>query len=643
MGAYNRFRGEACCASPTLLSDILRGDWGFQGYVVSDCWAIRDIFQGHKIVETRAEAAALAVRAGCDLNCGEAFQEALFEAVEKKLVSEAEIDRAVHRLFLARMKLGLFDPEEMVPYAQIPYSVNESPEHGELALEAARKSIVLLKNEGGLLPLDRNRYKKVVVLGPQAISFDCLLGNYHGHPSSYTTVLDGIREKLSAETQIIYRSGCAMAENFENYEVIPPQALTQPSAEGSGLHAEYFDNPDLTGEPVATGNTQLFSFRQHSLPWPVVPEIQGKTFSARWTGRLTAPLDGRYGIQIDSPHKYALFIDGAQVLSSDGGKEQKVQSAEIEFAAASIHDLRLEISGVEGDAELLLKWKLPVQDQDVDEVLKQADIVLLCLGLSPNLEGEEMPVSVPGFKGGDRMSIDLPSSQEALLAKAASSGKPVVLVLLNGSALSLNQADSKVPAIVEAWYPGQAGGKAVADVLFGDWNPAGRLPVTFYKSIGQLPPFEDYDMQGRTYRYFQDRPLYPFGHGLSYTTFAYADLVLPSEIRSGEAVTVAVTVKNTGSRAGEEVVQLYLTDLEASVPTAVRSLVGFKRISLEPGESRRVEFSVAAQHFTIVNENGVRIAEPGVFELTAGGKQPGFSGTADASTTGTVSGRLSLR
>ncbi len=641
MGAYNRFRGQPCCASPTLLTDILRGDWGFKGYVVSDCWAIQDIYKGHAVAATQAEAAALAVKAGCDLNCGEAFQSALAEAVQKKLVTEAEIDAAVKRLFLARFTLGMFDPDSLVPYASIPYSVNDCAENRQVALEAARKSIVLLKNERGLLPLDRNRYKKVAVLGPQAVSLDCLMGNYNGFPSVYTTVLDGIRARLPQDAEVTYRTGCAIAENFENFESVPSGAFLPPEGWNGRLKLEQFAGETISGEPVAASDEPFVGFQYHRYRWPRVPQLEGQVYSARFSGRLQAPLSGRYGLRLSSGQKFALNLDGATLMQCDSasGGDQTVQ---LDFEAGSVHDLRVDLIGARGDATVMLEWCLPVQT-DIDPLLKQSDLIVLCLGLSPNLEGEEMPVEIPGFSGGDRTSLDLPAPQEALLKKAAASGKPVVLVLMNGSALSINSADRRVPAIVEAWYPGEEGGRAVADVLFGDYNPAGRLPVTFYKSTDQLPPFENYDMQGRTYRYFTGEVLYPFGHGLSYTTFEYSGLSLPTEIVSGDSVKVSVTVKNTGSIAGEEVVQVYVTDLEASVPVPVRALAGFRRVALAPGESAVCEFSLSPEVFMIINENGVRVAEPGVFEITAGGKQPGFKGTADASTTTVVSGQVTLR
>ena len=644
MGAYNRYLGEPCCSSPLLLEEILRGDWGFKGYVVSDCGAIRDIYDGHDVVSEPSQAASQAVESGCDLNCGSVYDRALLDAVREGLISEDKIDTAVRRLFTARLKLGMFDPDSMVPYAATPVSVNDCPEHRELALDAARKSVVLLKNDGGLLPLDRSSYRRVLVLGPQAISLDCLLGNYNGTPSQYTNVLEGVRSKLPESAELTYRTGCAIAEQFNNFEFIPHDCLLPPSGEGTGLQVEYFSNGDLSGEPVKTGTDNIIAFREHRLPWPWISELRETDYSARWTGRVATPLDGRYALRVRSDQEFSLFLDSKLVLSSDESGDITGQVVELDFAAGSTYELRLEIREAKDDAVMMLDWRLPVQD-DIEPLLKKSDLVILCLGLSPNLEGEEMPVEVPGFKGGDRLSIGLPAPQEELIAKAAASGKPVVLVLLNGSALAVNQADSKLPAIVEAWYPGEEGGRAVADVLFGDYNPSGRLPVTFYRSVDQLPPFDNYDMQGRTYRYFGGQPLYPFGHGLSYTSFAYSDLEIAGaqEAAPGDSLSVSVTVSNTGNRSGEEVVQVYISHLEPSVPVPVRALAGFRRIALAAGEQRTVSFTLPARPMSVISDNGERVVEPGRLRICVGGKQPGFTGSADATTTETVTDEFVLK
>ncbi len=483
MGAYNRVNGEPACASQRLLQEILRDEWGFEGYVVSDCGAIRDIFAHHKVVETPEEAAALAMRRGCDLNCGEVFFY-LAAAVHKGLISEHTLDRSLHRLFTARFKLGMFDPPEMVPYAQIPYRVVDCPRHRRLALRAAHQSLVLLKNHDHTLPLPKD-LKTVAVIGPYAEDRQSLRGNYNGTPAEEYTVLDGIKRKLGRKAKVLYAPGA-----------------------------------DITG--TATEG----------------------------------------------------FGEAATIAS-------------------------------------------------------HAQVAIVCLGSSPWIEGEEGALC--GLLGqGDRESLDLPGQQEQLLQAVANTGAPTILVLLNGSALAINWADQHIPAILEAWYPGQAGGLAVADALFGDYNPGGRLPVTFYRSLAQLPPFDDYSMTGHTYRYFRGDPLYPFGYGLSYTEFRYRDLkVRPLRGDAGPSLRVSAVVENVGDRVGEEVVQLYVSDLEASLPVPLRQLRGFRRLRLAPGKSRTVRFRLSPRDLALVDRDGRLVVEPGRFHISVGGGQPGARGSVE--------------
>ncbi|OLC85420.1 MAG: glycosyl hydrolase [Gemmatimonadetes bacterium 13_1_40CM_3_66_12] len=449
MCAYNRVLGSPACGSDLLLHNILRGEWGFSGYVVSDCGAINDIYERHKVAPTAAAASALAVKAGTDLECGNVYAN-LVAAVRQGLITEQAIDTAVIRLFLARFRLGMFDPPERVRWAQIPFSVLDQPAHRALARQVARESIVLLKNAGSLLPL-RKDVGTIAVIGPNADDRRMLLGNYEGSPADSITPLRGIREAVSPGTRVRY-------------------------ARGSDL-----------------------------------------------------------------------------VVPGDSGFAEAVRAAE------------------------------------------QADVVVLCLGLTAQLEGEEMSVETPGFLGGDRTRIDLPDAQERLLERIVAVGKPTVLVLMSGSAVAVNWAQEHVPAIVEAWYGGQAAGSALADVLFGDYNPAGRLPVTFYTSVDDLPPFDDYRMAGRTYRFFKGTPLYPFGDGLSYTTFAYRNLRTSSaRLRAADTLIVRVDVTNTGRRAGDEVAQLYVRHLGSRVERPIEDLRGFRRITLKPGETRTVEFALPA-------------------------------------------------
>ncbi len=642
MCAYNRFRGDPACASPELLQEILREEWGFGGYVVSDCWAIMDFYTTHKVVASQAEAAAMALAAGTDLNCGVSFA-SLAEAVGRGLATEAQVDTALRRLLAARFRLGMFDPPERVPWAQIPYRVNDSPEHRALALETARKSMVLLKNEGGLLPLSRE-VGTLAVIGPNADDVEVLLGNYNGFPSDPVTPLRGIREKVSSRTRVLFARGGGLADELRALEPIPESALV-PAGEGGaarGLEAEYFANPDREGEPFAIRTDATVDFQW----WGDVP-LAGLTpgaFSVRWTGTLLPPASGRYALGGRGLGHFRVFLRDSLVAEFSSEHEINTRWAEFDLEAGVGQPIRVEYRPRREFGAVQLSWAPPRAGPDAAALraAEAADAVVLVLGLSPRLEGEEMRVEVPGFSGGDRVDLGLPAAQQRLLEAVVATGKPVVLVLLNGSALGLAWAAEHVPAILEAWYPGQAGGTALADVLFGDYNPAGRLPVTFYASADQLPPFGDYAMEGRTYRYFRGDPVFPFGHGLSYTTFAYGALEAPARVRAGEEVRIAVEVENTGSRAGEEVVQVYLTDADASGPTPIRSLQGFQRVFLRPGEGRRVTFTLTPRQLSLVTPAGERIVEPGWFEVSVGGKQPWFTGAADAATTGVALGRFQV-
>ncbi len=623
MGAYNRTNGEPCCASPTLLENILRQEWGFDGYVVSDCWAILDIYQHHKVVETAEEAAALAVKAGCDLNCGTTYP-ALHEAVAKGLIDEATIDRAVKRLFTARFRLGMFDPPEEVGYAQIPYEVNDCPEHRALALRAARESIVLLKNEDNLLPLSKD-LQSIAVIGPNADDLQVLLGNYNGTPSRATTPLEGIRKKVSPATKLYYARGCETAEGVPPLSVVPSTYLRPVDADANqtGLTAAYYDNIEFEGEPALSRVDPAVDF-----VWKGTTPLTGRmgdAFAVRWTGSLVPPVTGTYKLGVSGLSGYALYLDGKLIVDYWGIHHPITRTKEVELEAGRFYSLRLDYVNRGSDPQVQLLWSVPGADYltEAVEAAQKAEVVIMMMGLSPALEGEEMPVQVEGFVGGDRTDIQLPRPQEELLRRIHALGKPMVLVLLNGSALAVNWAAENIPAIVEAWYPGQAGGDAIADVLFGDYNPGGRLPITFYKSVEDLPPFEDYRMEGHTYRYFRGEPLFPFGFGLGYTPFVYSDLQLSAKmITPSEPLTLSVEVQNVGQHASDEVAQLYVSDVTASVPVPIRQLQGFERIHLEPGETKRVTFTLTPRQLSLIDDEGRRVIEPGEFQVAVGGRQP---------------------
>jgi beta-glucosidase len=640
MCAYNRTNGEPCCASKRLLTDILRTEWGFDGHVVSDCGAIDDIYKFHGFAKTQAEASALSVKAGTDLSCGREY-ESLLQAVKDGLVTEAEIDVALARLMTAQFRLGMFDPPEMVAYARIPISENDTPAHRRLALEAARESVVLLKNDRQTLPL-RKDLRTIAVIGPNADAPDVLLGNYSGHPSESVTPLAGIRKKVASGTKVLHAVGSSLAG--EAIAPVPASALTV--AGKAGFKGEYFDNKELRGEPRVVRTDAQVDFDWGR--WKAAPNLPEDGFSVRWTGTFVAPHSGahRLGVTVDGGAR--LYLDGKLLIDAWADELSSTTiTKEVTLETGRAYDVRFEYFEEARGAIAKFVWSFPgLAGRQLEEAVgaaRQADAVVVVLGISPKLEGEEMKVDVEGFRGGDRTELALPKVQDELLKAVQATGKPVVVVLLSGSALAVNWADAKVPAIVQAWYPGEEGGTAVADVLFGDYNPGGRLPVTFYKSALQLPPFEDYRMQGRTYRYFTGEPLYPFGHGLSYTKFAYENLKLSATgVKAGESVRVSVDVRNAGARAGDEVVQLYVTDVAASVPVPIRSLAGVKRMFLQPGEKRTVEFTLAPEQMAVVDDGGDRVVEPGEFLVSVGGKQPGLTSRSDASTTEVVRTRFTV-
>ncbi|UCG86596.1 MAG: glycoside hydrolase family 3 C-terminal domain-containing protein [Gemmatimonadota bacterium] len=641
MCAYNRFLGDPCCASNRLLQQILRDEWGFDGYVVSDCWAIRDIFATHRVVETAAEASAMSVVTGTDLNCGVSY-DSLVVAVTEGLIDEADIDVAVKRLFRARFMLGMFDPAERVPYSSIPYDVNGSAENGELALEAARKSIVLLKNDG-ILPLDKG-LGTIAVIGPNADDVDVLLGNYNGIPLEPITPLQGIRQAVSSGTQVLYARGSDLAENTPAFAVVPTAVLFAASdgERVSGLRGEYFEGREFEDDAVGSRVDSILDFNW----WDGSPMagVSEDGFAIRWRGTLVPPSSGDYSLGIRALGQVQLTLDNEPLVRFSNVHHELLQWRDVSLQAGQEYDISIEFRDIRTDANIQFLWSPPEPPPlaAAIEVARSADAVIMIMGLSPRLEGEEMPVAVPGFAGGDRTDLKIPAPQRELIEAVTAVGKPTVLILLNGSALAATWAAEHIPAIVEAWYPGQAAGTALADVIFGDYSPAGRLPITFYNSIDQLPPFTDYDMDGRTYRYFTGEPLFPFGHGLSYTTFEYSDLQFPASVPSGQDADVSVVVENSGSVAGEEVVQLYLTDVDASVPVPLRSLTGFERVSLQPGERKRVSFTITARQMSLIDDANRRVVEPGMFRLSVGGKQPGFSGVADAGTTEVVMGEFAV-
>lgn len=484
MGAYNRTNGEPCCGSKTLLNDILRKDWGFKGYITSDCWAIKDFHENHKVTSDALESIALALNNSCDLNCGNMYLNVI-RAYKEGLISEETINKSVTRLMTTRMKLGMFDNPEKVPYTKIPYEVNDCKEHRDFAREVAKKTLVLLKNENNFLPLDKNKLKSIAVIGPNAESHAALVGNYFGTASKYVTILEGIQQAVNPDTRVYYAEGC---------------------------------------------------------------------------------------------HLYKDKLGG--LCKAKDGFAEAVSAAE------------------------------------------RADVVVMCMGLDANIEGEEGDAGNE-YASGDKPNLNLPGVQQDLIEAVYKTGKPIILVLLSGSALAVTWADEHLPAIIQAWYPGEEGGSAVASLLFGDYSPSGRLPVTFYRTTEELPDFEDYSMKNRTYRYMQNEALYPFGYGLSYTKFEYNNLRLSKDsIEAGESIEFKAAVKNAGNYESDEIVQLYLKDVEASVEVPKWQLRGIKRVHLLPGEEKEVSFYLTARQMALIDNDGKCILEPGDFQVFIGGSQP---------------------
>ena len=636
MCSYNAVDGIPACGNTMLLKQTLRKDWGFNGYVTSDCGAIYDFYwtKGHRYSPDAAHASATAMMAGTDTNCGTSYK-SLVKAVKEGLIPVSALNRAVERLFTARFRLGMFDPASMNPYARIPMSEDDSPAHRALALEMARKSMVLLKNEGGILPLKQGEQRTIAVVGPNAASLAALEGNYNAIPSHPVYPIDGMRAEFGS-AHILYAQGSPYAAELP---VPMPETAFHPS-KGSkleGLKGEYFASSAMTGKPVLTRIDHQINF-----DWDAakpVPGVPMKSFGVRWTGTIQMPAPGDYPIRIsltgcypcNDIETYKVFVDGKEVAHYSPGQAAEnrpsgTPSFTLHFADTKPHAFRLDYahhSPLFG-AGITLGWMPPaeVEREQAVAIAKKADVVVAFMGLSPRLEGEEMPIHVDGFDGGDRTKIKLPDVQRQLLEALGATGKPLVVVLLNGSAVAVDWAAQHANAILEAWYPGEVGGTAIAETLDGKNNPGGRLPVTFYKSIQQVPPFTDYSMKGRTYRYFHGEPLYPFGYGLSYTKFAFSKLKLSTDsVTAGDDLGVDAEVRNTGKRAGDEVVELYLTPPQTQ-PAPIRELEGFTRIHLLPGQTQRVHFTLHPRQLSVVDAQGNRSMQAGKYQVYVGGSQP---------------------
>jgi len=616
MCAYNSINGEPACANTFLLEDQLRGAWKFQGYVVSDCGAVEDIQEGHHFVATLPEAAAAAIKHSMDLECSGSDYSHYVAAVKNGLLKESELDVAVKRLMRARMRLGMFDPPELVKYAQTPFSENDSESHRQLSLKIARETMVLLKNDG-ILPLNPG-LKKIAVVGPLADSATVLLGNYNGIPSRSTTVLDGIRRQFAGST-VTFAPGTTF---LHSGAAVPGAVLSTPEGK-PGLRGEYFQGTELQGAPVVTrvDKNVDFDFSDAS----PAPGLGREYFSVRWTGFLTPDQSGEYTLGVTGDDGYRLWLDGKLIIEDWSTHAPTTKTAKVPLEKGRKYAVKLEYFQASGGAVARLIWNPPGEAPLPAALVatRNADVVIAVVGITSELESEESNIDIPGFKGGDRTSIDLPNEEESLLEAVKAQGKPLIVVLMNGSALAVNWASQNANAILEAWYPGEEGGTAVAETLAGLNNPAGRLPVTFYKGTDQLPPFEDYAMKNRTYRYFIGEPLYPFGYGLSYSQFAYSNLqVSAPSLKAGESLTVEADVRNTSQREGDEVAQLYLM-FPPVAGAPLRALRGFTRLHVAAGATEHVHFTLDPRDLSLVNDAGSRLIAPGDYRVLVGGGQPG--------------------
>ena len=622
MSAYNAVEGVPASANKRLLTDILRTEWGFNGAVVGDVDSVADIWKpgSHRYAPDAAAASALALKAGNDLCSGTTY-EALPEALQRGLITQTDLDNALRRLMLLRFKLGQFDPASRVGYRNIPFTENDSPAHDQLALEVARQSLVLLKNDG-TLPWKAKDLKTVAVVGPTGADASALLGNYSGTPSRQVTLAQGIKARLEPlGVNVLTDFSVPLVKGYRiDGQPFPAGVLfTDASRRQSGLKGEVFKNLKFSGAPVATRADAAIDFQ-----WDEAQPVSGipiSNASVRWSGVLIPPTSGEHVLSLAAEGSVRLFIDGKMVVDAQRRPVERTLSVPLSLNAGQIYKVRLEFAQTRPRAHIRFGWRPPGQDDAMERALavaRQADHIVLTLGLTPDLEGEEMSVNAEGFDGGDRKTILLPAIQRELLAKISALKKPTVVVLTCGSAVSFDTDQAN--AILNCWYYGQRGADAVAEALLGDYNPAGRLPITFYRNDSDLPPFEDYSMSNHTYRYFTGKPLFAFGHGLSYTTFEYKALTLSSSsAKADESVTARVTVSNTGKQDGDEVVQVYGAAEKSPVPVPLRQLIGFKRVSLKAGETKTVEIVVPVNQLRRWDDSQTGYGvDPGAYKITVG-------------------------
>jgi len=614
MCAYQRLDDEPCCGSNRLLQKILRDDWGFRYLVVSDCGALSDFYTSHKTSSDATHASSKAILAGTDVECGNNVYKQLPEAVEKGLVSEEEINRNLMRVLTGRFDLGEMDDETLVPWSKIPVSVIDCPEHQQLALDMARESMTLLQNRNQVLPLSRST-KKIAVIGPNADDQSLMWGNYNGTPSHTITVLEGIRSKLPA-TAIFYDKGCDLIENS-----ITVNAFNECSIDGQkGIKATYWNNRNFSGKAVVTEQLinpiQLTTYGQHEF----ATGVQLEDFSCTYETVFRPTSSGEIVFKTGACGVFELIVDN-DTLSTIRSWRPTPKNIPYTVEKGKEYHIKASFKQINNwTASLTLNFgkERPVNYDALLEKLKGIDLVVFAGGISNMLESEEMPVNLPGFKGGDRTDIELPEVQRNCLKALKQAGKKVIFVNCSGSAMGFVPETQSCDAILQAWYGGQSGGKAIADVLFGDYNPSGKLPVTFYRNINQLPDFEDYSMKGRTYRFMSDA-LFPFGFGLSYTTFNMGTAAFSkTTIKAGESIRLTVPVTNSGKRAGAEVVQVYVRKVN-DIEGPLKTLRGFQRVELAAGHTEKVTIDLPASAFEFFDWSQRKMmVTPGEYEVYYG-------------------------
>ena len=625
MCAYNAIDGSPACGNTMLLKDYLRGAWNFSGFVTSDCGAIDDFVHGHRTAKSYEQAAAVSIKAGTDTGCN--FKDeylAIPDAVRHGQLSEQDVDKAVVRLMTARIRLGMLDPASSVPYASIPISENHSPAHRDLALRAARESIVLLKNDG-VLPIAATA-RRILVVGPAAASREALNGNYKGTAVDQPLPIDGIETALGKD-RVSFAQGSPFAAQVA---LTVPRTVFGPK----GVIARFWNGTGFAGPVVATRVDKEIDNDWNGIA--PAPGVDPGAFSVEYSGTLTVPASGDYVFEIGDrrcdwsgdQQSYVLSIEGQEDVRTtsrcSAGVPLKTPAIHLEAGKPRAFRLAFTHHSPRLGAGLTLTWKPPADAlrQEALRAADQADLIIALVGLTAGLEGEEMPVDIPGFKGGDRTSIALPAVQQRLLDALIATGKPVAIVGVTGSAIAYGEAGDRAKAMLQAWYGGEAGGRAIGEILAGTVNPSGRLPVTFYHAIDDLPPFADYAMGNRTYRYFNGKPDYPFGHGLSYTRFGYDGLTASPTLRAGQPARIVVTIRNEGAVAGDEVAQLYVQPIGRPALPA-RSLKAFDRLTLAPGEARRVSFTLAPRDLAFADDQGVMRVSAGRYRVWIGGGQDG--------------------